>query len=168
MDGVAVEGRSSVDESMLTGESMPVEKGPGAAVIGATLNKLGMIKFEATKIGKRKLPWRKSFASWKKPGSKAPIQSWSTAFLAYLVPAVIGTALLTFCAWMFFGPPLAINADAVGFTRALIRHEWRSRDRLPVRDGACNAYRCHGGNWQRRWRWVYCSKLPTHLNELGM
>jgi Cu+-exporting ATPase len=52
VDGVVVDGRSSVDESMLTGESMPVEKAPGATVIGATINRLGMIKFEATRIGK--------------------------------------------------------------------------------------------------------------------
>ena len=52
VDGVVIEGRSSVDESMLTGESLPVEKGPGSTVVGATLNKLGMLKFEATKVGK--------------------------------------------------------------------------------------------------------------------
>ena len=52
VDGVVVDGRSAVDESMLTGESLPVEKGPGDPVIGATLNKLGLIKFEATKVGK--------------------------------------------------------------------------------------------------------------------
>jgi Cu+-exporting ATPase len=61
VDGVVVEGRSAIDESMLTGESLPVEKGPGDPVIGATLNKLGMLRFDATRVGKEP-PWRKLFA----------------------------------------------------------------------------------------------------------
>jgi len=120
VDGVVVEGRSSVDESMLTGESMPVEKGPGAAVIGATLNKLGMIKFEATKIGKETALAQIIRLVEEAQGSKAPIQKLVDKISAYFVPAVIGAALLTFIAWMFFGPPLAINADVSVFTRALI------------------------------------------------
>ena len=120
VDGVVVEGRSSVDESMLTGESMPVEKGPGAAVIGATLNKLGMIKFEATKIGKETALAQIIRLVEEAQGSKAPIQKLVDRISAYFVPAVIGTALLTFGAWMLFGPPLAINADVSVFTRALI------------------------------------------------
>ncbi|HSN95307.1 MAG TPA: copper-translocating P-type ATPase, partial [Anaerolineaceae bacterium] len=120
VDGVVVEGRSSVDESMLTGESMPVEKGPGAAVIGATLNKLGMIKFEATKIGKETALAQIIRLVEEAQGSKAPIQKLVDRISAYFVPAVIVAALLTFIAWMFFGPPLAINADVSVFTRALI------------------------------------------------
>ncbi|MBA4386008.1 MAG: copper-translocating P-type ATPase, partial [Anaerolinea sp.] len=120
VDGVVVEGRSSVDESMLTGESMPVEKGPGAAVIGATLNKLGMIKFEATKIGKETALAQIIRLVEEAQGSKAPIQKLVDRISGYFVPAVIGMALLTFAAWMFFGPPLAINSDVSVFTRALI------------------------------------------------
>ena len=120
VDGVVVDGRSSVDESMLTGESMPVEKGPGATVIGATLNKLGLIKFEATKIGKETALAQIIRLVEEAQGSKAPIQKLVDRISAYFVPAVIAIALITFAAWMLFGPPLAINADINEFTRALI------------------------------------------------
>ena len=120
VDGVVVEGRSSVDESMLTGESLPVEKGPGATVIGATLNKLGMIKFEATKIGKETALAQIIRLVEEAQGSKAPIQKLVDRISGYFVPAVIAIALLTFAAWMLFGPPLAINSDVNDFTRALI------------------------------------------------
>jgi Cu+-exporting ATPase len=120
VDGVVVEGRSSVDESMLTGESMPVEKGPGAAVIGATLNKLGMIKFEATKIGKETALAQIIRLVEEAQGSKAPIQKLVDRISGIFVPTVIGIALLTFVAWLLFGPALAINSDVSEFTRALI------------------------------------------------
>lgn len=120
VDGVVVDGRSSVDESMLTGESMPVEKGPGAAVIGATLNKLGMIKFEATKIGKETALAQIIRLVEEAQGSKAPIQKLVDRISGIFVPAVIGIALLTFVAWLMFGPALAINSDVSEFTRALI------------------------------------------------
>ena len=120
VDGVVVEGRSSVDESMLTGESMPVEKGPGAAVIGATLNKLGMIKFEAAKIGKETALAQIIRLVEDAQSSKAPIQKLVDRISNYFVPAVIGIALVTFFAWLLFGPPLAVNSDVSVFTRALI------------------------------------------------
>ena len=120
VDGVVVEGRSSVDESMLTGESLPVEKGPGATVIGATLNKLGMIKFEATKIGKETALAQIIRLVEEAQGSKAPIQKLVDRISNIFVPAVITIALITFAAWFFFGPPMPINADVNEFTRALI------------------------------------------------
>lgn len=120
VDGVVVEGRSSVDESMLTGESLPVEKGPGAAVIGATLNKLGLIKFEATRIGKETALAQIIRLVEEAQGSKAPIQKLVDRISGIFVPAVIGIALVTFAAWLLFGPPLPINADVNSFTRALI------------------------------------------------
>jgi Cu+-exporting ATPase len=120
VDGVVIEGRSSVDESMLTGESLPVEKGPGAPVIGATLNKLGLIKFEATKIGKETALAQIVRLVEEAQGSKAPIQKLVDQISGYFVPAVIFIALITFTAWMVFGPPLAVNADVNEFTRALI------------------------------------------------
>jgi len=120
VDGVVVEGRSSVAESMLTGESLPVEKGPGATVIGATLNKLGLIKFEATRIGKETALAQIIRLVEEAQGSKAPIQKLVDQVSNIFVPAVIAIALLTFLGWLLFGPPLAINAEVSNFTRALI------------------------------------------------
>lgn len=120
VDGVVVEGRSAIDESMLTGESLPVEKKPGDPVIGATINKLGMLKFEATKVGKETALAQIVRLVEDAQGSKAPIQKMADQVSAIFVPAVIGTAALTFVAWYFFGPQLAINSNLTSFTRALI------------------------------------------------
>jgi Cu+-exporting ATPase len=120
VDGVVVDGRSSVDESMLTGESMPVEKSSGAPVIGATMNKLGMIKYEATRIGKETALAQIIRLVEDAQSSKAPIQRLVDRISSYFVPAVIGIALITFAAWMLFGPPLPVNSDVSVFTRALI------------------------------------------------
>ncbi len=120
VDGVVIEGRSAVDESMLTGESLPVEKKQGDAVIGATLNKLGLLKFEATKVGKETALAQIIKLVEDAQGSKAPIQKLADQVSAIFVPIVIGIAALTFAGWYFFGPPLAINSDIDNFTRALI------------------------------------------------
>ena len=120
VDGVVIEGRSAIDESMLTGESLPVEKKPGDSVIGATLNKLGMLRFEATKVGKETALAQIIKLVEDAQGSKAPIQKLADQVSAIFVPIVIGIAALTFAGWYFFGPPLAINADIDAFTRALI------------------------------------------------
>ncbi|MDX1377836.1 MAG: heavy metal translocating P-type ATPase [Anaerolineales bacterium] len=113
VDGVVVEGRSTVDESMLTGESLPIEKKQGDTVIGATLNKLGLLKFEATKVGKETALARIIKLVEDAQGSKAPIQKLADQVSAVFVPAVIVIALLTFAGWYFFGA----QGD---FTRALI------------------------------------------------
>ena len=120
VDGVVIEGRSAVDESMLTGESLPVEKKPGEMVIGATLNKLGLLKFEATRVGKETALAQIIRLVEEAQGSKAPIQKLADQVSGIFVPAVIGIAALTFVGWYFFGPPLAVNADVDAFTRALI------------------------------------------------
>jgi Cu+-exporting ATPase len=120
VDGVVVDGRSSADESMLTGESLPVEKGPGDPVIGATINKLGMIKFEATKVGKETALAQIVRLVEDAQGSKAPIQKVADQVSAIFVPSVIAIAALTFVGWYFFGPQLAINSAQTVFTRALI------------------------------------------------
>jgi len=120
VDGVVVEGHSSVDESMLTGESMPVEKSPGAAVIGATINKLGSLKFEATKIGKETALAQIIRLVEEAQGSKAPIQKLADQVSSIFVPVVIGLGVITFAGWFFLGPPLAINTDITPVTRALI------------------------------------------------
>ena len=96
VDGVVVEGHSSVDESMLTGESMPVEKSPGSPVIGATINKLGSLKFEATKIGKETALAQIIRLVEEAQGSKAPIQKLADQVSSVFVPVVIGLGILTF------------------------------------------------------------------------
>jgi Cu+-exporting ATPase len=120
VDGVVVDGRSTVDESMLTGESLPVEKKPGDPVIGATLNKVGMLRFEATKVGRETALAQIIRLVEDAQGSKAPIQAIADKVSAVFVPVVILIAALTFAGWYFFGPPLAINSDVTIFTRALI------------------------------------------------
>jgi Cu+-exporting ATPase len=120
VDGVVVEGRSAVDESMLTGESLPVEKKPGEPVIGATLNKLGMLKFEATKVGKETALAQIIRLVEEAQGSKAPIQKLADQVSAVFVPVVILIALLTFAGWYLLGPTLPANAGTDQFTRALI------------------------------------------------
>ena len=120
VDGVVIEGRSTIDESMLTGESLPVEKKPGDPIIGATLNKLGMLKFEATKVGRETALAQIIKLVEDAQGSKAPIQKLADQVSAVFVPVVIGIALLTFMGWFFFGPPLPVNSDVDNFTRALI------------------------------------------------
>jgi Cu+-exporting ATPase len=119
VDGVVIEGRSAVDESMLTGESMPVEKGPGDAVIGATLNKLGLLKFEATKVGKETALAQIIRLVEEAQGSKAPIQKLADQVSAVFVPVVILIALLTFLIWYFL-IPTPLGAETNAFTRALI------------------------------------------------
>jgi Cu+-exporting ATPase len=121
VDGVVIEGSTSVDESMLTGESLPVEKSSGSQVIGATMNRLGMIHFEATRVGKETALSQIIRLVEEAQGSKAPIQKLVDQISAVFVPVVIGIAVLTFTGWMIFGPALPINSDVSVFTRALIK-----------------------------------------------
>jgi Cu+-exporting ATPase len=120
VDGVVIEGRNAVDESMLTGESLPVEKKPGDPIIGATMNKLGLLKFEATRVGKETALAQIIKLVEDAQGSKAPIQKLADQVSAVFVPIVIGIALLTFAGWYFLGPALPAGADTDTFTRALI------------------------------------------------
>lgn len=119
VDGVVIEGRSSVDESMLTGESLPVEKGPGDPVIGATLNKLGLIRFEATNVGKDTALAQIIRLVEQAQGSKAPIQKLADQVSAIFVPAVIAIALVTFLVWYLL-IPIPADSELTLFTRALI------------------------------------------------
>jgi Cu+-exporting ATPase len=120
VDGVVVEGRSAVDESMLTGESLPVEKKPGDPVVGASLNKQGMLKFEATKVGRDTALAQIVRLVEEAQGSKAPIQKLADQVSAVFVPIVILIAALTFFGWYFFGPPIPVNSDTDAFTRAMM------------------------------------------------
>lgn len=119
VDGVVIEGHSSVDESMLTGESMPVEKSPGESVIGATLNRAGFLKFEATKVGKDTALAQIIRLVEEAQGSKAPIQKLADQVSSFFVPAVILIALVTFLVWYFL-VPMPPDSDINAFTRALI------------------------------------------------
>ncbi|MEN8173333.1 MAG: heavy metal translocating P-type ATPase, partial [Chloroflexota bacterium] len=119
VDGVVIVGHSALDESMLTGESLPVEKGPGDSVIGATINKLGLLKFEATKIGKETALAQIIRLVEDAQGSKAPIQKMADQVSRYFVPAVIAVAAITFLIW-YFMIPLPTSSDLTAFTRALI------------------------------------------------
>ena len=101
VDGKIIEGNSSIDESMLTGESLPVEKKIGDPVIGATINKFGTFKFEATKIGKDTALSQIIKMVEDAQGSKAPIQKIADQVSGIFVPVVIGIALLTFLIWYF-------------------------------------------------------------------
>ncbi len=99
VDGVVVDGRSTIDESMITGESLPVEKIVGDEVIGATINKQGLLKFEATKVGKETALAQIIKMVEQAQGSKAPIQRQVDKVAAYFVPVVILIALATFGIW---------------------------------------------------------------------
>ncbi|MBW6451909.1 MAG: heavy metal translocating P-type ATPase [DPANN group archaeon] len=101
VDGIVTEGHSSVDESMVTGESMPVEKSRGDNVIGATINKQGTFRFEATKIGTDTTLAHIIKLIEDAQGSKAPIQRFADMISAYFVPGVLIIASLTFVTWYF-------------------------------------------------------------------
>jgi Cu+-exporting ATPase len=120
VDGVVIEGRSTLDESMLTGESLPVSKGPGDDVIGATLNKVGLLKFEATKVGKETALAQIIRLVEEAQASKAPIQQLADKVSSIFVPGVILIALVTFLVWYFLVPAPAAGAEVNLFTRSLI------------------------------------------------
>ena len=101
VDGKIVDGNSSIDESMLTGESLPVEKKSGDLCIGATINKFGTFKFEATKIGKDTVLSQIVKMVEDAQGSKAPIQKIADKVAGVFVPTVIGIAVMTFLIWYF-------------------------------------------------------------------
>ena len=104
VDGVVIEGRSAVDESMLTANRCLSKRNLVSPVIGATLNKLGLLKFEATKVGKETALAQIIKLVEDAQGSKAPIQKLADQVSAVFVPIVIGIACLTFLGWYFFGP----------------------------------------------------------------
>ena len=113
MDGIIEKGRTSIDESMITGESIPVEKTINEEVIGSTINKNGLIHIKATKVGKDT-----ALASIVKiveeaQGSKAPIQRLADVISGYFVPIVVGISILTFIVWLTL-------VDPGQFERALV------------------------------------------------
>ncbi len=119
-DGVVEDGRSGVDESMITGESMPVHKGPGDEVIGATLNKTGSFRFRATKIGKDTALAQIIKLVQDAQGSKAPIQRLADVIAGYFVPVVVSIAVVTFVVWFDFGPRPPLTFALLNFVAVLI------------------------------------------------
>jgi Cu+-exporting ATPase len=120
VDGIITQGESAVDESMVTGESLPVDKGKGDEVIGATLNTSGAFKFKATKVGKDTVLSQIIRLVEEAQGSKAPIQRLADVVASYFVPAVIAAAVITFIIWMIWGPKPPITFALVSFISVLI------------------------------------------------
>jgi Cu+-exporting ATPase len=112
VDGTVTAGESAVDESMVTGESLPVDKGPGDAVVGGTVNAAGSFDFRATAVGGGTVLARIVRLVQEAQGSKAPVQRLADAIAAVFVPVVIGIAAVTFGGWLFLG--------GGGFTPAMI------------------------------------------------
>ncbi len=120
VDGLVRQGRSSVDESMITGESMPVGKSPGDEVIGGTLNGSGSFTYEATRVGADTVLAQIVRLVREAQGSRAPIQRLADAVTGVFVPIVLGLAALTFVAWLLFGPAPAFNLALVNAIAVLI------------------------------------------------
>ena len=120
VDGIVKEGHSAVDESMVTGESIPVEKHAGDEVIGATINKTGTFQFEAVKVGRDTMLSQIIKMVEDAQGSKPPIARLADIIAGYFVPAVIGIAVLTFGVWYFFGPAPALTYAVLNFVAVLI------------------------------------------------
>jgi len=121
VDGVVVEGGSAVDESMLTGEPVPVVKKPGDEVVGATVNTTGSLVFEATRVGRDTMLARIVRRVEEAQGSRAPIQKLADRVSAVFVPAVVGVAAVAFVAWWIWGPePSLVYALVTAVTVLII------------------------------------------------
>ncbi len=120
VDGMVVKGFSSVDESMITGESIPVEKTEGSEVIGGTLNKNGSIQYRATRVGADTTLSRIIKMVKEAQGSKAPIQRIADKIASIFVPIVVGLALITLLIWMIWGPQPASRFALLNFIAVLI------------------------------------------------
>ena len=120
VDGIVVEGKSTVDESMITGESLPIKKEHSDTVIGATFNKTGSFTFTATKVGKDMALAQIIKLVQDAQGSKAPIQRLADVIAGYFVPIVISIAIATFIIWFTFGPNPALTFALLIFVAVLI------------------------------------------------
>ena len=143
VDGELIEGHSTLDESMVTGESMPVSKDVGAKVIGGTINRSGGFVMRAEKVGRDTMLSRIVQMVATAQRSRAPIQRLADRVAAWFVPAVIAVAVLAFAAWATFGPEPRY-AYAPGRGRDGADH------RLPLRARPCHADVDHGRRRPRR------------------
>ena len=137
VDGRVADGTSAVDESMLTGEAIPVTKGPGDEVIGATRNTTGSFVMRATRVGRDTALARIVELVQRAQGSKAPIQRLADRISEVFVPLVLVAGAVTFVAWLALGPEPRL-------TRALTSAIATRDRRLPVRDGPCDTHGHHG------------------------
>ena len=120
VDGVVIEGRSSIDESMLTGEPVPVEKSEGEPVTGGTLNRTGSFVMEATAVGSDTVLSRIIAMVAQAQRSRAPVQALADRVASYFVPAVLAVSALTFAAWWILGPVPALGYAVVTAVSVLI------------------------------------------------
>jgi P-type Cu+ transporter len=120
VDGVVVNGRSGVDESMVTGESLPVVKGPGDRVIGATMNTTGTLEVRATRVGADTVLAQIVRLVSQAQGSRAPIQRLADIVTGWFVPAVLALAALTFVVWLVAGPAPSFNLAVLNAVAVLI------------------------------------------------
>jgi len=120
VDGEILDGQSAVDESMVTGESMPVEKGPGDVAIGATVNQTGAFRMRATKVGRETMLAQIVRLVQAAQSSKAPIQRLADATSRWFVPGVLFVAIATFVVWFDFGPDPALTFGLVASVAVLI------------------------------------------------
>ncbi len=120
VDGIVVKGRSTVDESIITGESLPVSKTEGDEVIGSTINKSGSFRFRATHVGEETALAQIIRMVREAQGRKAPIQRLADVVAGFFVPVVILLAVLTFVVWMLFGPEPALTPALLNFVAVMI------------------------------------------------
>ena len=120
VDGVVLAGESAVDEAMISGEPIPVDKSVGDEVIGATMNTAGSFRFEATKVGKDTALARIMALVEQAQGSKAPMQRLADRISGVFVPVVMAVALITFLMWFLFGPEPAFTLALLNFVAVLI------------------------------------------------
>ncbi len=120
VDGVVLSGRSAVDESMLTGESIPVEKGPGDEVVGATMNRTGSFVFRATRVGAESVLGQIVALVRQAQGSKAPVERLADRIAGVFVPVVLAIAAVTFVVWFDFGPEPSLTYAVVTAVAVLI------------------------------------------------
>ncbi len=120
VDGIVLDGLSAVDESMLTGESLPIEKASGDTVIGGTLNRSGTFTFKATKVGRDTALAQIIRLVEEAQGSKAPVQQLADVISSYFVPAVIAAAVLSFGTWYVLGPEPKFTLALTAFIAVLI------------------------------------------------